>query len=285
MKIAVASGKGGTGKTLIATNLAYLARAARDSVAYLDGDVEEPNGALFLKPRWQTEEPVTIPVPHIEKSKCTSCGQCEQICQYSAIVMIAGRIMVSNDLCHGCGGCSQVCPAQAIVEKEKVIGKVNHGRADGIHVIQGTLDIGHPLSPPIIKAVKAQAPVAGLVIIDAPPGTSCPAVEAVKDADYVTLVTEPTPFGLNDLKLAVDMLRALKKPFGVVVNKKNSYYYEVQTYCQQEQIEILAELQNDRHIAEHYSRNELIVRTIPGYRQVMEKLFNKIMEAAGQNKK
>ena len=210
MQIAVASGKGGTGKTTVSTNLTVVLAEMGYEVTYLDCDVEEPNGHIFLKPKIEAEETVGIPVPVVDEKACISCGACAEICAYGAIMAAIGqRVVTFPDLCHGCGGCALVCPASAIRESPREIGVIEYGRADGIRFIQGRLKIGCPLSPPLIRKAKSRLPGQGVRILDAPPGTSCPAIQSVSGADYVLLVAEPTPFGLHDLGLSVETLRAL----------------------------------------------------------------------------
>ncbi len=265
MKIAIASGKGGTGKTTIATNLAVaLARAGRH-VQYLDCDVEEPNGHIFLKPRIETTEEVTVGVPEVDAAKCTGCGRCGQLCQYSAIVCVKGQVMTFEQLCHSCGGCMAICPESAITERPRRIGVAEFGHVDGVAFGHGKLDIGVIQTPSLIRHVKDHAENDTIVILDAPPGTSCPVIQAVKDADFVLLVTEPTPFGLNDLELAVGMVRELKLPFAVAINRSDMGDDGVTQYCRRESIEIAMEIPNDRRIAEAYSRGEMIVDVLPQY--------------------
>ena len=281
MKIAVASGKGGTGKTTVATNMAYVASRNGRSVAYIDCDVEEPNGHIFLKPQFDSTTPVGTLIPKVDESKCTYCGQCGEICQYSAIVSAGETVLVFAELCHGCGGCSLVCPAGAITEVLHETGKVQAGSAGSISFVHGLLNVGQAMSPPVIKAVKAATPSADVMILDAPPGTSCPVIESVRGCDFVLLVTEPTPFGLNDLKLAVKMVRALKLPFGVVINRYDLGDRETHLYCQRNGIGILAEIPDDRGIAEAYSRGETVCEALPGYRQVFESLLGEIGSMVG----
>ena len=265
MKIAIASGKGGTGKTTIATNLAIaLARAGRQ-VQYLDCDVEEPNGHIFLKPRIDTTEEVTVGVPEVEAAKCTGCGRCGELCQYSAIVCITGQVMTFEQLCHSCGGCMAICPESAITEKQRKIGVAEYGAVDGLAFGHGKLDIGVIQTPALIRQVQSHARDDAVIILDAPPGTSCPVIQAVKDADFVLLVTEPTPFGLNDLELAVGMARELKLPFAVAINRSDMGDDGVVQYCRRENIEIALEIPNDRRIAEAYSRGVLAVDILPEY--------------------
>ena len=274
MRIAVASGKGGTGKTTVATNLAYVAARDGQSVAYLDCDVEEPNGALFLKPEMTGSEPVRVSVPAVDLDKCTECGLCGEICQYSAIVPMQGKVLLFPELCHGCGGCWLVCEPGAIAESHRVTGRIERGRAGPVQCVQGLLDVGQAMSPPVIKAVKAAAPGADVVVMDAPPGTSCPVIESVRDADCVLLVTEPTPFGLHDLKLAVEMVRTLGLPFGVVINRAECGDSETHQWCAAEGIPVLAEIPDDRDIAEAYSRGELMCSALPDYTPLLADLID-----------
>ena len=276
MKIAVASGKGGTGKTTVATNLAYVASRNGQSVAYLDCDVEEPNGHIFLKPIVTNSKPVGNLIPKVDEEKCTHCGKCGEICRFSAIVCLGEKVLVFPELCHACGGCWLVCPAEAITEVPREMGKLETGNAGPIRFVRGLLNIGEAMSPPVIKAVKASAPETDLVIVDAPPGTSCPVIESIRGCDFVLLVTEPTPFGLNDLKLAVEMVRALGLPFGIVINRADVGDNEVYLYCQRNNIKILAEIPDDRRIAESYSRGELICEDLPEYVPIFDKLLKEI---------
>jgi len=276
MRIAVASGKGGTGKTTVATNLAVAASRNGRTVGYLDCDVEEPNGAVFLKPQISQTRPVNVSVPVVDSNKCTGCGKCGEICQYSAIVSMKKGVLVFPELCHGCAGCWLVCPAGAVAESHRTTGELQRGRAGEVQFVQGILSIGEVMSPPVIRAVKDAAPEVDLLVIDSPPGTSCPVIESVRDADFVLLVTEPTPFGLNDLKLAVEMVRAVKSAFGVVINRADVGDDQTKRYCRQEQIEVLTEIPDDRQVAEAYSRGEMIVDAIPKYRDLYDDLLNQV---------
>lgn len=276
MRISIASGKGGTGKTTVATNLALAASGDGHRVAYLDCDVEEPNGGIFLKPQITHCSRVATQIPQVDEAKCTLCGRCGEICQYSAIVFLGKKVLVFPELCHACGGCSLVCPDDAITEVPRNVGLVETGVAGQIHFIQGTLNVGEAMSPPVIRAVKATAPNVDLVITDVPPGTSCPAIASIRDCDFVILVTEPTPFGLNDLKLAVDMVRALELPFGVVINRAGLGDRGAQHYCREESIKTLAEIQDDRRVAEAYSRGELVCHTLPEYAAVFAELLEAV---------
>ncbi len=280
MQITVASGKGGTGKTTVATNLALTMVRSGQKATYIDCDVEEPNGHIFLKPKIDKSFPAGIPIPQVDMEKCTGCGLCGQICQYSAIVVIKEKVLTFPELCNGCGGCLLVCPVGAIKEVPRQIGVVEEGTADGVGFIQGLLAVGEVRSTPLIKEVRNSSSSAdGIKIVDAPPGTSCPVIEAVKGVDFVLLVTEPTPFGLNDLQLAVGMIRELKIPFGVVINRADVGDEKVKEYCQTEGIEVLLEIPDDRRVAEAYSRGELAINALPAYRSQFRGLVKSIEES------
>ena len=281
MKITIASGKGGTGKTTIATNLAVsLARAGR-AVQYLDCDVEEPNAHIFLQPQIDCVEEVAVGVPQVDESKCTGCGRCGQLCQYSAIICIQKQVLTFEQLCHSCGGCMAICPESAIAEKQRRIGVAEYGSVDGMAFGHGKLDIGAIQTPALIRHVKRGAREDAIVILDAPPGTSCPVVEAVKGTDFVLLVTEPTPFGLNDLELAVGMVRALGLPFAVGVNRCDMGDVGVVQYCRREGIDIALEIPNDRKIAEAYSRGRMMVDILPEYTGQFHELYRRISRKRG----
>jgi len=257
MIISVASGKGGTGKTTVAVNLAmFLEQNSNEKTSFLDCDVEEPNAYIFLKPEIAKKTFFGIPIPEVNFSKCDYCGKCSEVCAYNAIVVIKKNVLVFPELCHGCGGCSLLCPQKAISEKDKEIGFVKIGNSGGIKFFQGQLNVGEPMATPLIRFVKKiglSNDKNTVYIIDAPPGTSCPVIETVKGSDFTILVTEPTPFGLNDLKLAVGVLRKLTIPFGVIINLAGSGDMGVNDYIKIEDIPLLGEIPYDRKIAVLYS--------------------------------
>jgi len=274
MILAVASGKGGTGKTTLSVNLARMFGSA---VRLLDCDVEGPNDHLFLQGTTIKEEIVTIPIPQVDESLCDGCGECGSFCAYHAIVSFGTKPLVFPEMCHSCGGCAIVCPQKAIHEADKRIGVVETIQAENITLIRGCLDVGVAMAPPLVRAVKARLENGQPAILDAPPGTSCPVIAALRGADFVVLVTEPTPFGLHDLKLAVDMVRELRIPFGVVVNRVGIGDDRVHVFCRRERIPILLEIPEDRRIAEAFSRGELIVNALPEYRRLFQSLIEKTM--------
>jgi MinD superfamily P-loop ATPase len=276
MKIAIASGKGGTGKTTIATNLACSIAQDGETVQYLDCDAEEPNGHIFLKPEIESSEDVAVGVPEVDMNKCTGCGKCGQLCQYSAIICLKDKPMVFEQLCHSCGGCMAICPEGAITEKQRKIGMAEFGKSNGIYFGHGKLDIGAIQTPALIRYVKKRIRNDAINIVDVPPGTSCPVIEAIKGSNFVLLVTEPTPFGLNDLELAVEMVRELNLPFAVAINRSDIGDDAVVKYCQKENIEVMLEIPNDRKIAESYSRGVMIIEAMPDYKQKFLKLYEDI---------
>ena len=273
MIISVASGKGGTGKTTVATNLALSIDL---DVQLLDCDVEEPNAHLFIRPIFDKTETIYTPVPEIDEQKCNLCGQCGEICQFKAIVLIGDIVLPFPELCHSCGGCMAVCPEDAITETGRLLGIIRKGNRNGLEFIHGELRVGEAMSPPLIREVRAFTRPDKLTIIDAPPGTSCPVIAAMKDADFVLLVTEPTPFGLYDLKLAVGAVKLLNIPAGLVINRSDIGDNKVKAYASEAGLPILMEIPFDRRIAEAYSRGEMIIEAIPEFKEKFIKLYQEI---------
>lgn len=272
MIISVASGKGGTGKTTVAVNLALSVSGTQ----FLDCDVEEPNAHIFLRPQIRNKVPVYIPVPEVDKKKCNFCGKCAEVCAYNAIAVLKEDILVFSQLCHGCGSCSYFCPQKAIKEANKEIGFVEIGSRDNLQFVHGQLNIGEAMSPPLIRAVKKYTNLTRTVIVDVPPGTSCPPIEAIKGSNFCILVTEPTPFGLYDLKLAVEVLKKLKIPFGVVVNRSDLGNEKTDNYCKEQNIPILMQIPFKKEIASAYSKGKSIIETFPEYRKRFQTLFDDV---------
>ena len=272
MIISVASGKGGTGKTTIATSLALSLKGAM----YMDCDVEEPNGYIFLKPQQQERVSVEIPVPKIDESQCTYCGECAHICEFNALVVLKEKVLFFPELCHGCGGCSFICKAKAIEEVGREIGIIEKGIAHDVEFVHGILHVGEPMAPPLIRRVKTFTNDRKIIIIDASPGTSCPVVETVKGSNFCLLVTEPTPFGLNDLRLAIEMVRTLGIPYGVIINCADVGNRDVWHYCERENISVLMEIPSDRSIAEAYSKGIPLIEKIPFYKDRFRELYHEI---------
>jgi len=275
MVISVASGKGGTGKTTIATNLAF---AIGNNVQILDCDVEEPNSHLFLHPIIEEKETVFTPVPSVDEEKCTYCRKCSEICRFNAIAVFGDVILTFPELCHSCGGCMEVCPENAITEIGRELGEVERGRKDNVDFVHGCLRVGEAMSPPLIRKVRSYILSKKINIIDAPPGTSCPVIAAMKGVDFVLMVTEPTPFGLHDLKLAVEAVKLLDIPRGLVINRSDMGDNKVYEYAVQENLPILMEIPFDRRIAEIYSRGGLIVEEMPEWKDKFLELYEKIKQ-------
>lgn len=274
MNIVIASGKGGTGKTTVATNLAL---AIKDAV-YLDCDVEEPDGHLFLDPIIKHTKVAVRLLPEIDYQRCNFCGRCAEICQFHALAMLPEKVLLFEEMCHSCGACAYCCPQSAIWEEEHAMGIIRSGYVspEGNGFVEGRLNIGEMMASPLIRQVKALTQAHKVNILDAPPGTTCSMVEVVRDADYCLLVTEPTPFGLHDLKLAVKVLRILQRPFAVLENKAIQKNDLISNYCRIERIPLLLRIPFDRKLAEAYSRGEPAVRVFPHLKQEFLLLFNRI---------
>jgi len=277
MVISVASGKGGTGKTLVATSLA-LSLKNRYRVQMLDCDVEEPNTHIFLKPVITSSEAVCIPVPSVDEARCTYCGRCAEVCAYNAIAVLGEHVLTFPQLCHGCGACSYLCPEGAIREEARETGIVDSGWSDGVDFVQGKLTVGEAMPTPVIRKVKEHTTRDGIIIIDVSPGTSCPVVESIKDSSFCLLVTEPTPFGLNDLVLAVETVRELKIPCGVVINRAGTGDNKIQEYCTKANIPVLLAIPLDTSIAQLYSRGITLVEGMPQWKDSFVELFDSIQE-------
>ena len=287
MIVAIASGKGGTGKTLVATGLARVARAAGWSEVHLvDCDVEEPNAHLFLRPQVTSSEEVTLPVPQVDGGLCDGCGRCAQVCAFHALAVVRGRVLAFPELCHGCGSCARQCPRAAIHEVPKHLGRVERGSAGDIHFAQGILEVGEAMATPVIRQLKRTAlsdiSDAALALLDAPPGNACPVVETLRGSGFALLVTEPTPFGLHDLQIAVQVARdELGLPVGVVVNRDGVGDDGVDRFCASANVPILLRIPFDRRIAEAYSVGTLWVDVLPEYREPLRSLLSELKASCG----
>jgi len=265
----------------VATSLA-LSLKDREQVQLLDCDVEEPNDHILLNPVIIRSETVCIPVPKVDEKECTYCGKCAEVCAYHAIAIFSKNVLVFSQLCHGCGACSYLCPQKAITEEPREIGVVESGDACGIEFAHGKLNVGEAMPTPVIKMVKAHAKHTGIVIIDVPPGTSCPVVESLKDSDFCILVTEPTPFGLNDLILAVETVRELDIPCGVVLNRAGIGNSGVEEYCHKENLPVLLTIPYDKEIARNYSMGITLVRGMPDRKKSFINLIERIQEIVSE---
>jgi MinD superfamily P-loop ATPase len=277
--IAVASGKGGTGKTTISTNLARLF-VERFATQYVDCDVEAPNGHLFLKPGVRQAMTVCRPVPAIDESACTHCGVCGDFCRFHALAVLSNRVLVFPELCHGCGGCAKVCDAGAVLERELPIGTIEFGQSGRLAFAGGRLAVGETASVRLIRELRRRTRPHEITILDAPPGTTCPVVATVRGVDAVVLVAEPTPFGLHDLRLAVEMGRQLEIPMGVVINRDGVGDERVAEYCAAERLPVWARIPEDRRVAEAYARGELACEVVPAFRRRLEQLAACLMREA-----
>lgn len=280
MEISVASGKGGTGKTTLATNLAVAIAKKGKKVNYLDCDVEEPNGHIFLKPEVTEQSDVNVLIPRVIQDKCTLCGECSAACEYNAIAVLGKTVEVFDSLCHSCGGCLDVCPEGAIEEIPRAIGSISSGIGMGVEFHEGRLNVGELISPPLTKELRKLVKKSDVTIIDAPPGTSCPVIEAINGTDFVILVTEPTPFGLNDLKLAVEMIREIDLPYGVVINRSDTGDNRTEEYCHKEKIDILMKIPFNRKIAEAYSQGDMMFDVDSKYEKSFYELYQNITNRA-----
>jgi MinD superfamily P-loop ATPase len=278
MIISVASGKGGTGKTTVATNMAV---SMGSDVQLLDCDVEEPNAHLFINPVMEQKKTVYAPVPEIDETKCNFCKKCAQICRFKAIAVIGEIVLTFPELCHSCGGCVAICPEKAITETGRELGVIEIGRRNTLGFVHGRLRVGEAMSPPLIREVRSYTPSDRPTIIDAPPGTSCPVIAAMRGTDFVLMVTEPTPFGLHDLKLAVEAVKLLDIPRCLVINRSDIGDDGVRTYAREENIPVLMEIPFDRGIAEAYSKGRLVVEEMPEWKERFRTLYLQIQEIVG----
>ena len=281
MIISIASGKGGTGKTTVATNLAL---SLGGDVNLLDCDVEEPNAHLFIKPTITKVEPVSTFIPEIDQSKCNLCRKCTDICRFSALAIAGKSVLLFPEMCHSCEGCLEVCPEGAITASSRVLGEMESGTCGDLGFYAGRLRVGEAMSPPLIKKVRTKERERDITIIDAPPGTSCPVIAAMKGADFVLMVTEPTPFGLHDLKLAVEAVKVLGIPSGLVINRSDMGDDGVKDYAKEEGLPILLEIPFERKIAEAYSRGIPMVEAFPTWAVKFRVLFENIEKHSSAKK-
>lgn len=279
MKIAVLSGKGGTGKTLVSVNLASVAGKA----IYVDCDVEEPNGHLFFRPEQLEHTPVTVPIPVVDKERCTGCRRCVDFCQFNALAFIRNHPLLFVEVCHSCGGCVQLCPHQALTEVPRQVGEVISGVSDQVTVLSGRMNMGEATGTPIIhqlyRQLKGQEDT---VVLDCPPGSACVVMDSIKDADYCVLVAEPTVFGVHNVRMVYELVKLLNKPFGVVLNKCTDGENPSELFCQQEKLPVLAKIPFDRQMGQCNSDGEIVSKVLPSYRQLFEELLEKIKREAGR---
>lgn len=274
MEIAVLSGKGGTGKTTVATNLSKIT-----GWTYVDCDVEEPNGFIFFKPEIKETREVSLPIPKIDREKCILCNKCVEACQFNALANAKEKIILFEKLCHGCGACTLVCHTNALTETTRTIGTIDIGNRDDIQCIRGTLDVGEPMGGPIISQIK-KSKYNRPAFIDCSPGTSCNVVKSLKDVDYAILVTEPTEFGLHDLELAVKLVKRMNIPFGVIVNRVYSMENIVTDYCRKNKIDIIGQIPFEREVAKAYSKGEFLVNNNEEARKAFEDIALRLKEVA-----
>ena len=277
ISLSILSGKGGTGKTTIAVNMAL----ALENVQLLDADVEEPNDYIFISPEINSKENESVMrlIPVVDDDKCTACRKCVDFCEYNALAMMLDNVLVFEEVCHSCGGCKIVCPEEAITEKEKELGKLRHDSQENLDFWQGELNTGEEKAVPVIEKLKTKVDKTKKIIIDSPPGTTCPTIEAITDTDFTLLVTEPSPFGLHDLKMVVEMLEKISQPYAVVINRAESDSdYLIEDYCRENDIKILLKVPFSRKIAELYSRGEVFVDKIKGWEDKFKQLYKDITE-------
>ncbi|QQY79851.1 MinD superfamily P-loop ATPase [Keratinibaculum paraultunense] len=272
MNIAVLSGKGGTGKTTISTNLALLLKAN-----YIDCDVEEPNGFIFLKPEYITKQYVEVEIPEIDEENCTLCGRCVEICKFNALAKAKDKIILFDKLCHSCGACILACPIDAIKFTKRTIGVIEQGKKGEILLKRGLLNIGEPISVPILKELLKDLPEEEINLLDSPPGTSCNVVNVLNYADIAILVTEPTAFGLHDLKMAVELVKRLNIPFGLIINKYDENNLYLKEYIEEEGIKIVGYLPYKKEIAEAYSKGKILIEE-KEYKDAFKNIANNIKE-------
>lgn len=279
ISLSILSGKGGTGKTTLAVNLAL----ALKNVQLLDADVEEPNDYLFISPEIESQEAESVMrlIPEVNDDKCTACRKCVDFCEYNALAMMLDNVLVFEEVCHSCGGCKIVCPETAITEKEKELGKLRHDLQSDLDFWQGELNTKEEKAVPVIEKLKTKVDRKKKVIIDSPPGTTCPTIEAITDTDFTIVVTEPSPFGLHDLKMVIEMLNDIEQPFAVVINRAESDSdYLIEDYCQKEGIKIMLKIPFSRRIAELYSEGIPFVKQIEGWQNKLQQLYKEIREEA-----
>lgn len=281
MKIAIASGKGGTGKSTVSVNVAYLLSKKVANVALLDCDVEEPNCHLFLNPHFDYAETVCINAPEIDHQKCQLCGQCVRTCEFNAMALAGNQVLIFEELCHGCSACKISCPHSAISSAKREIGVLQAAYGEQLTFIHGRSRVGSAMSPALIRQVKQFADEKSFAtqIIDSPPGTSCPFINTVYGADYIILVAEPTPFGFYDLKLATDVVRQMNIPFGVVINKSNENDALIESWAKDNKIQIISKIPEDIKVAQSYSKGEIIVEKLPDSEQYFAPIVDLIYEA------
>jgi len=277
ISISILSGKGGTGKTTVAVNMAL----SLENVQLLDAEVDEPNDYIFISPEIEDKDSESVMrlIPVVDDDKCTACRKCVDFCEYNALAMMLDNVLVFEEVCHSCGGCKIVCPEEAITEKEKELGKLRHHKQSKIDFWQGELNTGEEKAVPVIEKLKTKVNSEKKILIDSPPGTTCPTIESITDTDYTIVVTEPSPFGLHDLKMVVEMLNDIEQPFAVIINRaEDDSDYLIEDYCAENDIELLLKIPFSRKIAELYSRGEAFVGIIEGWEKRFQKLYNDIVK-------